>query len=83
MDIRMWTRAEEVEPAAISQLRHIAALPWVVKHVAVMPDVHLGKGATIGSVIAMRDAVSACSKALSELALPCSAREYTPWMIAA
>jgi tRNA-splicing ligase RtcB len=58
VDIRMWTRAEEVEPAAISQLRHIAALPWVVKHVAVMPDVHLGKGATVGSVIAMRDAVS-------------------------
>lgn len=40
------------------QLHNIAALPWTFKHVAVMPDVHYGKGATVGSVIAMRDAVS-------------------------
>jgi tRNA-splicing ligase RtcB len=40
------------------QLQNISALPWTFKHVAVMPDVHLGKGATVGSVIAMRDAVS-------------------------
>ncbi|MCP3801628.1 RtcB family protein [Allokutzneria sp. A3M-2-11 16] len=57
-DIRLWTRAEDVEPIAMRQLHNIAALPWVVKHVAVMPDVHYGKGATVGSVIAMRDAVS-------------------------
>ena len=41
-----------------AQLQNIAALPWTFKHVAVMPDVHYGKGATVGSVIAMRDAVS-------------------------
>jgi tRNA-splicing ligase RtcB (3'-phosphate/5'-hydroxy nucleic acid ligase) len=58
VDIRMWTRPESVEPAAMDQLRNISALPWTFKHVAVMPDVHLGKGATVGSVIAMRDAVS-------------------------
>src|SRR6266545_7236160 len=58
VDIRMWTRPETVEPEAMRQLRNISALPWVVKHVAVMPDVHYGKGATVGSVIAMRDAVS-------------------------
>jgi tRNA-splicing ligase RtcB len=40
------------------QLQNIAALPWTFKHVAVMPDAHYGKGATVGSVIAMRDAVS-------------------------
>jgi tRNA-splicing ligase RtcB (3'-phosphate/5'-hydroxy nucleic acid ligase) len=40
------------------QLENIAALPWTFKHVAVMPDVHYGKGATVGSVIAMQDAVS-------------------------
>lgn len=40
------------------QLQNIAALPWTYRHVAVMPDVHYGKGATVGSVIAMRDAVS-------------------------
>jgi len=39
-------------------LRNIAALPWVFDHVAVMPDVHLGIGATVGSVIAMKGAVS-------------------------
>ena len=57
VDIKMWTRVDEVEPAAMQQLRNISALPWVVKHVAVMPDVHLGKGATVGSVIAMKDEI--------------------------
>jgi tRNA-splicing ligase RtcB len=56
--ISLWTRAHEVEPQALDQLRNIAALPWAYHHIAVMPDVHLGKGATVGSVIAMRDAVS-------------------------
>lgn len=58
VDIRMWTRPEEVEEQAMGQLRNIAALPWTFRHVAVMPDVHYGKGATVGSVIAMREAVS-------------------------
>jgi tRNA-splicing ligase RtcB len=58
VDIRMWTRPETVESQAMAQLQNIAALPWTFKHVAVMPDVHYGKGATVGSVIAMRDAVS-------------------------
>lgn len=53
----MWADPNEVEPAALAQLRNIAALPWV-EGVRVMPDVHLGKGATVGSVVAMRDAVS-------------------------
>jgi tRNA-splicing ligase RtcB len=53
----MWADPDEVEPAAMNQLRNIANLPWV-HGVAVMPDVHLGKGATVGSVIAMRGAVS-------------------------
>ncbi|MFT4087896.1 MAG: RtcB family protein [Gordonia sp. (in: high G+C Gram-positive bacteria)] len=56
-DTLMWADPWEVEPAALNQLRNIAALPWVEK-VRVMPDVHLGKGATVGSVIAMRDAVA-------------------------
>ncbi len=53
----MWANPHEVEPAALDQLRNISRLPWVDR-VRVMPDVHLGKGATVGSVIAMRDAVS-------------------------
>ena len=55
--IRMWADPDTVEDAAMAQLRNIADLPWV-HGLAVMPDVHLGKGATVGSVIAMRDAVS-------------------------
>lgn len=53
----MWAYEHEIEPQAAAQLRNIAALPWV-HGVRVMPDVHLGKGATVGSVIAMPDAVS-------------------------
>jgi tRNA-splicing ligase RtcB len=58
VDIRLWTRAHEVEAVALDQLRNISALPWVFHHVAAMPDVHYGKGATVGSVIAMKGAVS-------------------------
>lgn len=56
--IRMWASPHEVEPAAIAQLKAMASLPWVAHHVAVMPDVHVGKGATVGSVLALRDAVA-------------------------
>lgn len=53
----MWAPEHEIEQVALQQLRNIAALEWVYG-VRVMPDVHLGKGATVGSVIAMKDAVS-------------------------
>src|SRR6185436_19113492 len=56
--VKLWARIEEVESQALDQLRNIASLPWVAHHVAVMPDVHVGKGATVGSVIAMRGAVA-------------------------
>ena len=55
--IRMWADPASVEEQAMRQLHNVANLPWV-HGVAVMPDVHYGKGATVGSVIAMRDAVS-------------------------
>ncbi|MEW5627865.1 RtcB family protein [Streptomyces hydrogenans] len=54
--IRMWTDPSTVEGGAMQQLRNVATLPWI-KGLAVMPDVHYGKGATVGSVIAMKDAV--------------------------
>jgi tRNA-splicing ligase RtcB len=47
----------QVLSGALDQLRNVSNLPWV-HGVAVMPDVHYGKGATVGSVIAMRDAVA-------------------------
>ncbi|GKQ39566.1 RtcB family protein [Streptomyces sp. A012304] len=54
--IRLWTDPATVEEGALQQLRNVATLPWI-KGLAVMPDVHYGKGATVGSVIAMRGAV--------------------------
>ncbi|MFE9443377.1 RtcB family protein [Streptomyces sp. NPDC006602] len=54
--IRMWTDPATVDEGALQQLRNVATLPWI-KGLAVMPDVHYGKGATVGSVIAMRGAV--------------------------
>src|SRR6266545_2030061 len=55
--VRVWTDPYAIEPQAAQQLRNIGRLPWV-DGVAVMPDVHYGKGATVGSVIAMRQAIS-------------------------
>ncbi len=49
--IKAWTRGVPVEDEAREQLRKIALLPFIHSHVAVMPDVHLGMGATVGSVI--------------------------------
>ncbi|MGP4003819.1 RtcB family protein [Streptomyces sp. 8N706] len=54
--IRMWTDPSTVEGGAMQQLRNVSTLPWI-KGLAVMPDVHYGKGATVGSVIAMQGAV--------------------------
>ena len=52
--VKLWTPIHEVESEALTHLRHLASLPWVYRHVAAMPDVHVGKGATVGSVIAMK-----------------------------
>ncbi|HEX2659700.1 MAG TPA: RtcB family protein [Polyangia bacterium] len=55
--IKWWTAGVPVEDQARAQVERIAALPFIHAHVAVMPDVHLGKGATVGSVIATRGAI--------------------------
>jgi len=49
--IKAWTRGVPIEPQALGQLKNVASLPFIHKHVAVMPDVHWGMGATVGSVI--------------------------------
>jgi len=49
--IKMWTRGVPVEDEARRQLTNAARLPIVFKHIAAMPDVHFGIGATVGSVI--------------------------------
>ena len=48
---------ETIEPQAMAQIRNVSELPFVFKHVAVMPDCHVGIGATVGTVIATQDAV--------------------------
>lgn len=54
--IKIWT--EDVEDSALQQLKNIATLPFIDPNgVAAMPDVHFGIGATVGSVIATRDAI--------------------------
>ena len=55
--VKMWTRGVPVEEAAIKQLRNVASLPVIHKWLAVMPDVHWGNGATVGSVIPTLGAV--------------------------
>lgn len=49
--VKSWTKGVVFEDKARDQLRNIASLPFIHKWVAAMPDVHLGKGATIGSVV--------------------------------
>lgn len=55
--IKAWTRGVPVEDVARKQLVESASLPIVWPHVAVMPDVHWGMGATVGSVIPTRGAI--------------------------
>src|SRR3989344_5911234 len=55
--IKMWTRGVPVEESAMQQLMNVASLPFIFKHIAVMPDVHWGMGATVGSVIPTHKAI--------------------------
>jgi tRNA-splicing ligase RtcB len=49
--VKAWTRGVPFEDGAREQVLNVARLPFIHKWMAVMPDVHAGKGATIGSVI--------------------------------
>lgn len=53
--IKSW--ASDIDTNSMGQLENMANLPFIHKHVAVMPDVHYGKGATVGSVIATKKAI--------------------------
>ncbi|KAF0812220.1 RNA-splicing ligase RtcB [Andreprevotia sp. IGB-42] len=55
--IKMWTEGVVVDDSAREQLMDTAKMPFIYKHLAVMPDVHLGKGSTIGSVIPTQGAI--------------------------
>lgn len=55
--IKAWVDGVPLDPVAEQQLRQMAQLPFIHRHLAVMPDVHVGIGATVGSVIATRGAI--------------------------
>lgn len=55
--IKAWVKGVQLEDSARAQLVNVASLPFIHKHIAVMPDVHWGMGATVGSVIATKGAV--------------------------
>src|SRR5262245_52755363 len=48
---------DTVEPEALRQIENTASMPFIYKHVAVMPDCHFGKGATVGTVLATKSAI--------------------------
>lgn len=51
LPIKAWVQGVQLEEAAKNQLLNLAKMPFIYKHVAVMPDAHMGKGACVGSVI--------------------------------
>lgn len=55
--MKLWDTHSKFEPGAMQQLENVANMPFIHKHIAGMPDVHLGKGATIGSVIATKGVI--------------------------
>lgn len=55
--VKMWTRGVPLEDQAAKQLANIATMPFIHSHIAAMPDVHWGMGATVGSVIATKGAI--------------------------
>ena len=57
LPIKAWTSGVQVEDSAKQQLINLANMPFIHKHIAAMPDVHWGMGATVGSVIATKGAI--------------------------
>jgi tRNA-splicing ligase RtcB len=55
--IKMWTRGVPVDDKARDQLGRASQMPFIFRHMAAMPDVHVGIGATVGSVIPTKGAV--------------------------
>jgi len=57
LPIKAWTDGVPVEDAALQQLHNLSRMPFAYSHIAVMPDVHWGMGATVGSVVATKGAI--------------------------
>ncbi|WP_172676777.1 RtcB family protein [Marinagarivorans algicola] len=56
-DVPIKVYTHDIHPKAITQLKNTASLPVIGPHIAAMPDVHVGIGATVGSVIPTRNAI--------------------------
>lgn len=56
-NVKLWTGNMPIEADAHEQIVRISELPIIANHIAIMPDVHLGKGAAVGSVIPTRSAI--------------------------
>src|SRR5215203_3006573 len=48
---------DSIEPAALQQIKNTASMPFLYRHVAVMPDTHYGKGSTVGTVLPTKGAI--------------------------
>lgn len=55
--VKIWIPMQDIESAALTQLSNMANLPFLFKHIAAMPDAHMGNGACVGSVVATKDAI--------------------------
>jgi len=55
--VRVKIYTDDIEPQAYQQLCNLSQLPFIHRHIAAMPDVHFGKGATVGSVIPCKGAI--------------------------
>lgn len=59
--IKLFNDHVTIEPEALKQIQNLSNLPFIHKHVAIMPDAHWGMGATVGSVIATKGAICPCA----------------------
>ncbi len=55
--IKLWLEEDQIEAGALDQARDLANLPFAFKHIAIMPDTHLGYGMPIGAILATKGAV--------------------------
>ena len=56
-NVLSWLPADQIEESAMRQIENLSRMPFIFKHVAVMPDCHFGMGATVGSVIPTERAI--------------------------
>ncbi|HEX5056784.1 MAG TPA: RtcB family protein [Gammaproteobacteria bacterium] len=56
-EAKAWIEGVQLEEEAIRQIRNCAGLPFIHRHIAIMPDAHMGFGSTVGSVIPTRGAI--------------------------